>query len=485
MTLAHDAAIVYWHTTANDGEELLKEASLLKDLFALELTRERLAASDLSEQAAAARAELLAVAARALADNGLSGETSVKAFFVPGRIEVLGKHTDYAGGSSITAVPERGICVVVAPRRDATVRLFNPQWQQSAQFNISPGLTPAAGKWTNYPMTVARRLARNFDGPLCGADIAIASDLPSASGMSSSSAIVVATFLALAGVNKLYDQEAYKSNIASNEDLAGYLGTCENGQTFGSLVGDKGVGTFGGSEDHTAMLCSLPRAVKQYAYCPVRLERTISIPGGYIFAIGSSGVVAQKTGAAQDSYNRASRLLGAVTEVWRAATGRDDPHVAAALASSPDAADRLRDVLSTASHDSFTPEELTARFEHFYAENQQIIPAAGDALERGDLPAFGELVDRSQAGAEKLLGNQVPETIFLARAARETGAVAASAFGAGFGGSVWALVPENQADELLQQWRTRYEAHYSQHSDRALFFLTHAGPAAFELQPRR
>jgi len=63
----------------------------------------------------------------------------------------------------------------------------------------------------------------------------------------------------------------------------------------------------------------------------------------------------------------------------------------------------------------------------------------------GDGAALGGLVDRSQELTTTHLRNQVPETIFLAKAAREEGAIAASAFGAGFGGSVWALVPKEGA----------------------------------------
>ena len=56
--------------------------------------------------------------------------------------------------------------------------------------------------------------------------------------------------------------------------------------------------------------------------------------------------------------------------------------------------------------------------------------------------------------AERLLGNQVPETISLASTARALGAAAASAFGAGFGGSVWALVPEADAHAFASDWLT-------------------------------
>src|SRR5207245_3711462 len=95
---------------------------------------------------------------------------------------------------------------------------------------------------------------------------------------------------------------------------------------------------------------------------------------------------------------------------------------------------------------------LRPRLEQFLAESWEIIPAAAEALAQGDTTALGPLVDRSQALAAQGLGNQIPETIALARRARELGAAAASAFGAGFGGSGWALVREVDAPEFREGW---------------------------------
>src|SRR5690606_27335378 len=162
-----------------------------------------------------------------------------------------------------------------------------------------------------------------------------------------------------------------------------------------------------------------------------------------------------KTGAAMASYNRAAELTRIATEIWRAGTGRDDPHLAAALESDPGALDRLRDLLERTTDPRATAAELIARVEQFAEESRVIIPAASDARARGDVAAFGELVDRSQHLAETQLGNQIEETIHLARAARELGAAAASAFGAGFGGSVWALVEESIAPEFIRSEERR------------------------------
>ncbi|MCX5673949.1 MAG: galactokinase [Planctomycetota bacterium] len=446
--------------------------------------REQLAARGLSAAQAASKSRLLGRCAEALVAGRLGGKAPARAIFVPGRIEVLGKHTDYAGGRSLIAAAEQGIGLVAVPREDATIRAWAVDTGDRREFSFSAGLAPGAGHWSNYLMTVARRLARNFPGRLRGVDLAFAGDLPPAAGMSSSSALVVACFMALAGASGLRGREEFRQNISGAEDLADYLGCIENGQTFRGLAGDTGVGTFGGSEDHTAMLCSRAGMLSQYSYCPMRLERRIAMPPGHVFAVASSGIAAEKTGDAMEKYNRASRLAAEVAKTWREATGRGDPHIAAALASAEPGtvADRMRGILAVAPPGgAFATRELVARFEHFLAESEEIIPAAGDALAAGDLAAFGRLADRSQHVAETLLGNQVPETCFLARGARDLGAAAASAFGAGFGGSVWALVRRNEAERFLEEWAARYRGAFPLPAARAAFFLSGAGPAAMEL----
>jgi len=452
----------------------------LADLLDISTIQARLAQAGLAGPVQTAKSKLFADSAGALLAAGVDQNAPLCAFLVPGRIEVLGKHTDYPGGRTMVVAVDQGFCILAAPRRDNTVRVFAAGTDQPCTFAISPEIEPVLGHWSNYPMTVARRLAGNFPGPLCGADIAFASDLPLASGMSSSSAFMIAVYLPLAKINQLDRRRAYRDNITTLESLAGYLATIENGQSFGSLAGDKGVGTFGGSEDHIAILCCRAGSISQCSYSPVRFERFIELPSGYVFAVASSGVVAEKTGAAREKYNRASALAGACARLWREATDRNDPHLAAALASAPDAGDRLRDILRN-SPAEFTPEQLSARFEHFRSESDQIVPQAGDALAVGDLDTFTRFVDLSQALAETLLGTQVPETIHLARAARRLGAVAASAFGAGFGGSVWALVPEDNAAQFLQDWSGDYQKTFPDSAAQSAFLLTHPAPAAREL----
>jgi galactokinase len=443
----------------------------------LQSTAETLTQAGMSQPQADRKSKTLVELADTVSQMG--GGQKTKSYVVPGRIEVLGKHVDYAGGRSLTCATEQGFCLVASPRNDWRVRIIEPNRQLEASFPLDPQLEPWKEDWTNYPMNACRRIARNFPlslpKKLRGVDIAFTSDLPQAAGLSSSSAMVVAIFMAITDANNLYQHPAYTAQIKSDLDLAGYLGAVENGLSYGKLEGDRGVGTLGGSQDHTAIICAQPNTLGRFSYRPVQLESRIKLPTNHIFVIGVSGVHAAKTGNAQDQYNRASKLASEGAALWRSKTGREDPHLAAAADSSPGATDQLREILNNAQ------EPLRNRVDQFLDETYHIVPRACDALAAGNLTAFGKLTDRSQHGAESQLGNQVPQTVFLAKNAREQGAAAASAFGAGFGGSVWALVHEDNAETFTADWSDAYQKAFPRQAVDAVFITTIAGPPAMRL----
>lgn len=377
------------------------------------------------------------------------------AIFVPGRIEVLGKHTDYCGGQSIVCATEQGFVLTVRNRTDSRVRLIDVEKHREVEFALAPDLRPTVGDWTNYPMTLARRVARNFPGKLVGADIAFASNLPQAAGLSSSSAFIVVCFMALDAVNRLTPAMNWTA-----EQLAGYLGCVENGQTYGSLAGDRGVGTFGGSQDHTAILCSSANLLSVFAYCPVAPVGTVEFPDDWVFVIGSSGVLAEKTGSALDKYNRVSTRAADV--------------VAAARKHSP--VNTLADVvkLPRATIDAINrdlSEDLLSRVYQFVMESE-LVRTFSSLLQSRQFSQLGQCVDRSHELARAHLLNQTDQTNHLQRAAREFGAIAASAFGAGFGGSVWAIVRSSAAQEFLDRWQADYASRFPEESSRSAFFTT-------------
>jgi len=441
----------------------------------------RLVLAGLSGAEAERKARLFDLAEQRLAS--LTGRPSQDApgWFVPGRIEVLGKHTDYAGGRSLLCAVERGFCIVARPRADAVVRIADAAVDVETWLPLSES-ADAGGEnsWTAYPAAVVRRIARNFPGALRGADIAFASDLPRSAGLSSSSALVVAVFTALAAVNALEEREDYRESLRRCEDLAGYLGAVENGLSFGAFAGDRGVGTFGGSEDHTAILCCRAGRLAQYAFCPVRLERDVALSPNWTFVIGASGVAAEKAGNARESYNRLSLAAAAIFELGRSA-GVARKTLGDAVRA-PGAPERIRGVLAASSHPRFSARELVDRFDQFVEESEGLVPAAAEAFARGDARALGVVVERSQAGAERRLRNQIPETAGLVASARSLGAVAASAFGAGFGGSVWALVAAGEADGFRAAWESDYRRRFPAVAASSEFFVTRPGPGLVKLE---
>ena len=396
---------------------------------------------------------------------------------VPGRVELLGKHTDYAGGRSLLCAIDRGLVIGMVPRDDDTVTFLDSTSRARAAFRLDPGLVPLTGRWAGFPMTVARRIARNFPRARRGAHLALASNLPSAAGMSSSSALIVATFLALAEANDLPSSDTWREHLSTPEALAEYLGCIENGQSFGPLGGDRGVGTFGGSQDHTAILCCRPGRVSRYSFAPVTFEGDIAWPGAMALVVAVSGVRARKSGPQRAAYNRLSLAVRTILERWRQASGSAAATLAAAAAE-PGAPEGIVRLLLAEEEPGFPAGFLAGRFRQFLAESTEIIPEASRALASQDLARFGELVDRSQLAAEEGLGNQVPETVHLARRARALGAHAASAFGAGFGGSVWAMVDAATADRFGKEWIGEYRRSFPASARRADWFRTEPAPAA-------
>lgn len=382
-----------------------------------------------------------------------TGRSPVWRWHVPGRIEIFGKHTDYAGGESLLATVPRGFAVVAAPREDARLRVIDARHHEEVLI-AADNDTPMRG-WVNYAAVTMRRLARNFPGAPLGADIAIASDLPRAAGVSSSSALVVGLATALIRRSGIAQRDDWRAAISTPEDLAWYLGCLENGLTYKSLTGTAGVGTHGGSQDHTAILACRAGHVSHFAFMPVRRISDTPMPPDWTFVVLSSGVHADKAGSVRDRYNRASLAVRALVGLWQRETGSSNPSLAAALASAPDAEARLREALGRVVVPDFTPVDLDRRLTQLVRELARI-PLAAQAFARADADALGALTHASQEDAETLLGNQIPETIALVRLARAHGAFAASAFGAGFGGSVWALAPTGEADAFAGRWRRAY-----------------------------
>lgn len=438
-----------------------------------ELLASRLAAAGLSAAEAGPKRRLGDLVASAF--DTLAGSGPPPAWWwTPGRLEVFGKHTDYCGGQTLVGTVPRGFVLLARARPDGRVRVRDARRQE--ELTLVPdamrrGAVPAIGGWRNYAQTVVRRLARNFpDAPL-GADVVFGSDLPSASGMSSSSALMVGLAAAIGELAGLAGRPEWRACIVSGEAQAGYYACIENGMSFGSLQGDHGVGTHGGSEDHLAIVCGAAGRLSRWSFLPIAALGQVTIADDWMFVIASSGVHADKTGSAKDAYNRLSREASELLELWNAHEAPQSS-LSAALRSHASAPDRLQSLVEAAR--TADRAALTRRLRHFLRENGRAAEGL-EAFRLRDRDAVGSLSVASQEDAESLLGNQVPETIALARAARDLGAFASSSFGAGFGGSVWALVEAAAAPAFADRWLADHRARFPARTA-ATVFLAPPGP---------
>jgi galactokinase len=403
--------------------------------------------------------------------------------FVPGRIEVLGRHTDYAGGRTLVCAVDRGFLCVSTPNQQGLLRMTEDSAEFPAvEFPLEPTITPRIGHWSNYPMTMARRLVRNFSPSvrLSGVDVAFTSTLPIGSGMSGSSALMMMTFLAIATVNRLHDAAFFRENIRDGIDLSMYLACAENGQNFRDLPGDRGVGTFGGSEDHAAIMNGREGRLSLFRFRPSVLEEELRWPRGWRMVVAFSGVRAEKTREALGEYNLVSRRAAlAVKEYNRLFSGRCHTlREVAVHAKGHLGLHWLKQVEEKFTLGSRSARELAlaGRIRQFVLEDRRFIPAAIQALRDRDLEAFGRQLIASHRASRRYLMNIAPEIDFLQRSAMQLGASGASGFGAGFGGSIVAVLPAAKAEAFRRAWARAYASRYPERAGDASFFLASPGP---------
>lgn len=386
--------------------------------------------------------------------------------FIPGRIEIIGKHTDYCGGQSIVCAIDRGFSASFRANDSNALRIMDSRTGSSGSVPFAPDGKVEGPEWMVYPATVVQSLLSVFPKfRFEGLDLEFESDLPMNAGLSSSSAFIVMIFKAVASLNGLVDSEDFRKLVKDDLSLAGFLGGIESGSAFGDIHFNAGVGTKGGSQDHVAILCSQKNTLGCFSYQPLGLIDRIEFPADLVFAVAVSGVKAHKTGNAKDGFNRLAEMVSELVQAW------------------PGDERNLREIIEGAGMDeterfiaenrfSFSTQEMTERLRHFYAEHFGLVREVLRMMTAGDFRNIGGLIDISQRNTEKYLRNQTNETVFLQRSARQIGCLASSAFGAGFGGSVYALVRRSESEEFIKEWKTTYHSNFEAMVGSSEFFTT-------------
>ncbi len=335
----------------------------------------------------------------------------------PGRINLIGEHTDYNDGFVLPAAIDRDVVIVATPRPDRQLRL---------QSLNSPGLgeldldeLEASGAWHDYVAGVASVLGKQ-GYPIFGMDMTLAGTVPLGAGLSSSAALEVAAAFAF----------ALASNLSITEEEIALLCQRAENDFVGAKVGvmDQFVSVFGRAEQAIHLDC---RSLATTAI-PLNLAEH-----GLVLVVCDSGV---KHAIAGGEYNRRRRECAEAVGVLRA----QYPEIA-----------NLRDVTTAmlrAAEDRFTADQGTIlrRARHVVTENARVEQVV-HALRRNDFAAVGNAIYASHASLRDDYEVSVPEIDMLVELARTVpGVLGSRLMGGGFGGSTLTLMRRAELDTFTE-----------------------------------
>jgi galactokinase len=353
--------------------------------------------------------------------------------FAPGRVEILGNHTDYNGGFVLSAALGLGISCEGKPREDGVIELASNSIEGVVRIPAEDEMLPNA-TWADYALGVVKYL-RAAGVPVGGFSAYYSSTLPMGAGLSSSAAIEVATamfLLKLTGRRLPALEVARLCRRAENEFV---------GVNCGLL--DQASSVFG----RAGHLLNLD--------CREESIRFVPMPAGASLLIVNSMVRHALTGG---EYNERRE------QCFEAAKALGVP--------------QLRDTNSSAVQAAKMPEIVRQRALHITGENERVMKGI-DALTRGDLSAFGALLFESHESSRALFENSTPELDLLVDLCkRAPGVLGARLTGGGFGGAIVALVRDNQATEAAKFLSTKYREE-SGHEPQTV--LCHPGAGAFQV----
>ena len=420
--------------------------------------------------------------------SGLIERESIRIISVPNRVELLGKHTDYQGGETFLLTGPKNFFAISAISRDDISELVNADPKLGTTVLKLGRRKPEVlkeGEGANYTITVAKRLYNNLldkgQNPIRNVKSVFIGDIPFGGGTSGSSAKLIADFYIFSSVNDLLEDKGFISLVLENGKKAGikigqqevddfilslsmYLAHFENGLDFGDLRGNKGVGTFGGSEDHTAILLGQRGKLLLCRYCPTEVLERIDMRDDFQTVVAYSAKVAEKTKEAMAKYNRLSKNASSSVGVLNEINGTNHTLLRDCY-QNMSCEQTARDVYKQLSR---RDKMLAERAYQFFME-REIISRAVRCMKDGDIKGYGKLINESHELSKRYLGNIVPEVDFLQQTANRLCAYGATGFGAGFGGSCYAVVGRSESKDFIHRWEEEYLRAFPQYRKKAQF----------------
>jgi len=340
----------------------------------------------------------------------------------PGRVNLIGDHIDYLGYDVLPVALAQCVRITCRVRLDGRVRISSALHDEDVSLEPSASIPPASpGHWSNY----VRAAIQALHTPDCrsGFDGIISSDLPPAAGLSSSSALVVASAIAYLHAN---------GESFDGLDLAERMARAE-----------RYVGTEGGGMDQAVCLLAEAGTANRISFSPLRVTY-VPIPAGWQFLVADSLERAEKSSSARAAYNaRAHEARRAIENVTVA--GSIDGK----------APERSGDVL--AAGERLLDEPFLRRLRHVVSEADRVRRAV-DALRDDDPLLFGRIMNESHASLQHDFEVSTKALDRLCGILVRAGAHGARLTGAGLGGSVVALCSQDAAAALIRAVDHEYYA---------------------------
>ncbi len=333
--------------------------------------------------------------------------------FAPGRINLIGEHTDYNDGFVLPIAIELGVYAAGSLTDDGLVEAASTQFPDDpASFPLTA--SPPERGWRRYLADILMELADIGLRP-AGLHLFFSSDVPLGAGLSSSAAFSVCTAMLVSGLLG-----------RAWEDKAALAQLCQK------------------AENRTGVMCGLLDQMASAACtagsallldCRDLHHEMISVSPGVAILVGDTGV---RRTLSDSHYNER----------------RSECEWAAMICGAASLRDVTLSELVTSS--STLPEVLYQRARHVISENQRVLHFA-DALRAGDLRLCGELLRQSHRSLRDDYEVSCPELNRMVQAFVDAGALGARMVGAGFGGSAIALVEVRKANDILDEAQKSYE----------------------------
>ena len=369
---------------------------------------------------------------------------SPKVYFAPGRVNLIGEHTDYNGGHVFPCALTIGTYGAIIKRNDRKLRFYSVNFPGIVTSSLDDLVPAQEAGWTNYPKGVMWAfIKRGYTLP-CGMDILIYGDIPNGSGLSSSASLEVLTGLMLKdtfGFDTLTMTDLALIGQYSENNFNGM--NCGIMDQFASAMGKKDNAIF------------LDTATLNYTYAPVKLA------DARIVITNSKVKHSLVSSAYNDRRRECETALAMLQKVVDIQTLGD-----------------LTEAQFEQYKDAITDPVCQKRAKHAVYENQRTIRAV-EALQQGDLEEFGRLINASHVSLRDDYETSCAETDLLASLAwKIPGVLGSRITGGGFGGCTVSIVKNDAIDTFIGEIGPVYE---KETGHKAEFYIVDIGDGAHKL----